>query len=81
MFTIGTGVGGGIVLGGRIYRGATGAAGEMGHTLIGLDLVHGAPSGGKLSAGRVARGACLRTGARRARRRARAPAAAICARP
>ncbi len=38
MITIGTGVGGGIVLGGRIYRGATGGAGELGHTLVGVDL-------------------------------------------
>ena len=38
MLTIGTGVGGGIVLGGRIFRGATGGAGEFGHTLIGLPL-------------------------------------------
>jgi glucokinase len=38
MITIGTGVGGGIVLGGRIYRGSTGGAGEFGHTLVGLDL-------------------------------------------
>ena len=38
MITVGTGVGGGIVLGGRIYRGATGGAGEIGHTLVGLDL-------------------------------------------
>ena len=38
MLTIGTGVGGGSVLGGRIYRGATGGAGELGHTLVGLDL-------------------------------------------
>jgi glucokinase len=38
MITIGTGVGGGLVLGGRIYRGATGGAGELGHTLIGADL-------------------------------------------
>jgi glucokinase len=38
MLTIGTGVGGGLVLGGRIYRGATGAAGELGHTLVGMDL-------------------------------------------
>jgi glucokinase len=43
MITIGTGVGGGIVLGGRIYRGATGGAGELGHTMIGLDLESGAP--------------------------------------
>ena len=38
MITVGTGVGGGIVLGGRIYRGATGGAGELGHTLVGLNL-------------------------------------------
>jgi glucokinase len=38
MFTIGTGVGGGIVIGGRIYRGATGAAAEIGHTIVGADL-------------------------------------------
>lgn len=38
MVTIGTGVGGGIVLGGRIYRGATGAAGEVGHTIVALDI-------------------------------------------
>jgi glucokinase len=37
MLTIGTGVGGGIVLGGRIYRGATGGAGEVGHTLVAVD--------------------------------------------
>ena len=38
MFTIGTGVGGGIVIDGRIYRGATGAAAELGHTIVGADL-------------------------------------------
>jgi glucokinase len=43
MFTVGTGVGGGLVLGGRPFRGATGAAPEMGHILIGLDLSQGAP--------------------------------------
>jgi glucokinase len=43
MFTVGTGVGGGTVLNGRIYRGATGAAPEMGHIIIGLDLTDGAP--------------------------------------
>jgi len=43
MFTVGTGVGGGLVLNGRLYRGATGAASEVGHTVIGLDLEHGAP--------------------------------------
>jgi glucokinase len=43
MLTIGTGIGGGIVLGGRIYRGATGGAGELGHTIIGLDLERPVP--------------------------------------
>ncbi len=43
MFTIGTGVGGGLVLNGRLFRGATGTASEVGHTIIGLDLTDGAP--------------------------------------
>jgi glucokinase len=43
MLTIGTGVGGGLVLGGRIYRGSTGGAAEVGHTLIGLDLSRRVP--------------------------------------
>jgi glucokinase len=43
MITVGTGVGGGIVIGGRIYRGATGAAPELGHILVGADLTDGAP--------------------------------------
>jgi glucokinase len=42
MFTVGTGVGGGMVFNGRLYRGATSAA-EVGHTVIGLDLEDGAP--------------------------------------
>jgi glucokinase len=37
MLTLGTGVGGGIVVDGRVYRGATGAAGELGHTMICAD--------------------------------------------
>jgi glucokinase len=62
MFTVGTGIGGGLVLGGRIYRGATGAAGELGHTLIGVDASGGMPQPGEfpqpgsleaLAAGRV----------------------------
>jgi glucokinase len=44
MFTVGTGVGGGLVLGGRIYRGATGAAAELGHTIVGLDIVDAVPA-------------------------------------
>jgi glucokinase len=46
MLTIGTGVGGGLVLGGRIYRGSSGGAGEIGHTLVALDLQDGVPTGG-----------------------------------
>ena len=46
MFTVGTGVGGGLVLGGRLYRGATGAGAEMGHIIVGLDLRDGAPPPG-----------------------------------
>lgn len=34
MFTIGTGVGGGIVIDGRVYRGVTGAAPELGHMIV-----------------------------------------------
>lgn len=37
MITIGTGIGGGLILGGRLYRGATGAAGEIGHMTIGFE--------------------------------------------
>ncbi|HZU59646.1 MAG TPA: ROK family protein [Solirubrobacteraceae bacterium] len=47
MLTIGTGVGAGLVLGGRIYRGSTGAAGELGHTIIGLDPEGPVPLGGE----------------------------------
>jgi glucokinase len=43
MFTIGTGVGGGYVLNGKVYRGLTGAAPELGHIIIGLDLEDGVP--------------------------------------
>ncbi|HEX5741073.1 MAG TPA: ROK family protein, partial [Pilimelia sp.] len=34
MLTVGTGVGGGIVLGGRLHRGAHGIAGELGHVRV-----------------------------------------------
>jgi glucokinase len=37
MLTIGTGIGGGLILGGELYRGATGAGAELGHTVIDLD--------------------------------------------
>lgn len=34
MLTLGTGVGGGIIMGGRLYRGANNAAGELGHMVV-----------------------------------------------
>jgi glucokinase len=37
MLTIGTGIGGGLVLGGELYRGATGAGAELGHMAIQMD--------------------------------------------
>ena len=37
MLTIGTGIGGGLILGGEIYRGATGAGAELGHVAIQMD--------------------------------------------
>jgi glucokinase len=37
LLTIGTGIGGGLILGGEVYRGATGAGAELGHTVIDLN--------------------------------------------
>ncbi len=37
MLTLGTGIGGGLVLAGEVYRGARGAAGEIGHMTVDLD--------------------------------------------
>jgi glucokinase len=37
MLTIGTGIGGGLILGGEIYRGSTGAGAELGHMAIQMD--------------------------------------------
>jgi len=37
MLTLGTGVGGGIIAGGRPYRGFSGAAGELGHVTVNVD--------------------------------------------
>ena len=37
MLTIGTGIGGGLILDGEVYRGSTGAGAELGHVVIDLD--------------------------------------------
>jgi glucokinase len=37
MLTIGTGIGGGLILGDELYRGSTGAGAELGHTVIQAD--------------------------------------------
>jgi glucokinase len=37
MLTLGTGVGGGIICGGHPYRGASGAAAELGHVMLDMD--------------------------------------------
>ena len=44
MLTLGTGIGGAVSLGGRLHRGATGSAGELGHVVVDLD---GPPCPGK----------------------------------
>lgn len=47
VLTLGTGVGGGLILGGRLYRGSTGAAAELGHIVVEHDGIpcHGACTG------------------------------------
>jgi glucokinase len=37
MLTIGTGIGGGLIIEGQVYRGSTGAGAELGHTVIDAD--------------------------------------------
>jgi glucokinase len=37
MLTVGTGIGGGLVIGGEVYRGSTGAGAELGHVVIEAD--------------------------------------------
>jgi glucokinase len=37
MLTLGTGIGGGLILGGELFRGATGAGAELGHVVIAMD--------------------------------------------
>jgi glucokinase len=44
MLTLGTGIGGGVIVDGRLYHGAIGAAGELGHMVVDAD---GPPCGGR----------------------------------
>jgi glucokinase len=37
MLTLGTGIGGGLILDGKLYRGSVGAAGELGHITLDID--------------------------------------------
>jgi glucokinase len=37
LLTLGTGIGGGLILGGRLYRGARGAGAELGHMVVEMD--------------------------------------------
>ena len=37
MITVGTGIGGGLIVDGEVYRGSTGAGAELGHTVIEID--------------------------------------------
>ena len=62
MVTLGTGVGGGVFLGGQLFRGHRGLAGELGHTLVEMDGLE-CPCGGQghLEA-YVARPAIIREG-------------------
>jgi glucokinase len=67
MLTLGTGIGGGLVIDGRLRRGSQGAAGELGHMIVwadGPDCGPGCPSRGCLEA--LASGTALAGAARRA---------------
>ena len=72
MLTLGTGVGGGLILDGRLYRGAVGAAGELGHI---TDRRRRAAVSGSLPRARASRGARIGARGGRARRENRGRAA------
>ena len=80
MLTIGTGIGGGLVLGGRLYRGWVGAGAEIGHMVVDIDgppCQGNCPNWGCLEAVASGHGARARGGAAggaRARHAARARA-------
>ncbi|HUB75625.1 MAG TPA: ROK family protein [Solirubrobacteraceae bacterium] len=65
MLTLGTGIAGGVVIGGELYRGSQGAAGELGHMVVradGPDCGPGCPSRGCLES--LVSGTALRRDAR-----------------
>ena len=71
MLTIGTGIGGGLILSGELYRGAIGAGAELGHMVIDLDgppCQGNCPNHGCLEA--LASGTALAREARRIAQRA-----------
>ena len=73
----------GSMLGGRIYRGATGGAGELGHTIIGLDIGSRRPRTCGLSPAGIARMRSRGPGARpgrpwRSRKRRPSRCSAVC---
>ena len=80
IMTIGTGIGGGLILRGELYRGGIGAAGELGHVVIDKD---GPPLPGQLpqpwvrGVARIGDGTCARgvTGRARAPRLGTRPSA------
>lgn len=76
MVAIGTGIGGGLILGGKLYRGTVGAAAELGHMVVDLDgprCQGNCPSRGCIEA--IASGTALSREGRAAAERA--PASAI----
>jgi glucokinase len=67
MLTLGTGIGGGLVIDGELYRGSTGAGGELGHMVVwadGPECGPGCPGRGCLES--VASGTALVADAQRA---------------
>lgn len=67
LLTIGTGIGGGLILGGQVYRGAHGAGAELGHVVVDIDgppCQGNCPNRGCIEA--MASGTALRAEAERA---------------
>lgn len=63
--TLSTQIGAGIILGGRLYRGVTGTAGEFGHTIVAPDTDQVCPCGNRGCLISVASGVALPAAARK----------------